>query len=268
MLLSRPEFCMFLKQCCRQNYNNGLKRAYSRRSDSKTTSASYKTVKSTNLVNDGSNTELHEDPNWELLAPRGYRFLLPGSIGAACQGVSTTWAPEGALRKLVNVDQSSAEKLNITTSQCPVLLQKSLLEMFPHSAINKCTAFTVATLHKNIPHDDMCELDSEKIAMMFVYAAQELCTRLILSGYWADFINPFSGRPFNGPVSNNNKVYDPEEQFLCLGFSIDSKDKLCTIIKGEHEGQKFFKGNIFSDAPSHLETFLDIVKSFELENFK
>lgn len=77
----------------------------------------------------------------------------------------------------------------------------------------------------------------------FVYAAQELCTRLILSGYWADFINPFSGRPFNGPVSNNNKVYDPEEQFLCLGFSIDSKDKLCTIIKGEHEGQKFFKGN-------------------------
>lgn len=55
---------------------------------------------------DGSNTELHEDPNWELLAPRGYRFLLPGSIGAACQGVSTTWAPEGALRKLVNVDQS------------------------------------------------------------------------------------------------------------------------------------------------------------------
>jgi hypothetical protein len=30
------------------------------------------------------------NPNWELLAPRGYRFYMPGSVGPAWHDVYTT----------------------------------------------------------------------------------------------------------------------------------------------------------------------------------
>lgn len=41
-------------------------------------------------------------PNWELFAPRGNRFFLPGSLGPAWQGATTTAATETDLEKMID----------------------------------------------------------------------------------------------------------------------------------------------------------------------
>lgn len=43
-------------------------------------------------------------PNWELFAPRGNRFFLPGSLGPAWQGTSTTAACDGNLENLIDFE--------------------------------------------------------------------------------------------------------------------------------------------------------------------
>jgi hypothetical protein len=37
-----------------------------------------------------ANNSIGTNPNWELLAPRGYRFYMPGSVGPAWHDAFTT----------------------------------------------------------------------------------------------------------------------------------------------------------------------------------
>jgi hypothetical protein len=41
-------------------------------------------------VSDVANGSIGTSPNWELLAPRGYRFYMPGSVGPAWHDSYTT----------------------------------------------------------------------------------------------------------------------------------------------------------------------------------
>jgi hypothetical protein len=42
------------------------------------------------FISEISNNSIGTSPNWELLAPRGYRFYMPGSVGPAWHDVYTT----------------------------------------------------------------------------------------------------------------------------------------------------------------------------------
>ena len=64
-----------------------------------------------------------------------------------------------------------------------------------------------------------------------MWAAQDICGKLKMAGYWADFINPFSGVPF---VSSHNRssLYKTDARFRCLGFNITHKGG-CRLISNK-----------------------------------
>lgn len=78
----------------------------------------------------------------------------------------------------------------------------------------------------------------------FLLTAKSICDKLNKAGYWADFINPFSGRPYLCPTSSNT-LYEADERFRCLDFQIfEIKD--CKIVSNEHNnGNKNFVGKIY-----------------------
>jgi hypothetical protein len=67
--------------------------------------------------------------------------------------------------------------------------------------------------------------------------------KLRLAGYWADFINPFSGRPFLTPFPSA-AFYETDERLNCLNFQIDDHGN-CKIISSEHEKSHSFVGEAF-----------------------
>lgn len=90
----------------------------------------------------------------------------------------------------------------------------------------------------------------------FVIAAREMCSRLRLNGYWADFMNPFSGKPFYSYASGKN-LYKIDERFRGLGIKFENHND-CLIISSDKEA--VFTGSVFTNAPTDLgmlQTILD-----------
>lgn len=72
--------------------------------------------------------------------------------------------------------------------------------------------------------------------MQFVLTAKNICDKLKNGGYWADFINPFSGRPYLCPNAGSS-LYKTDEKFRCLDFQIfEIKD--CKVISNEDDKPK------------------------------
>lgn len=66
--------------------------------------------------------------------------------------------------------------------------------------------------------------------------ANNICGKLKKAGYWADFINPFSGRPYLVPIPSNT-LSKTDEKFRCLDFQIfDIND--CKVISIDQSMQK------------------------------
>lgn len=61
--------------------------------------------------------------------------------------------------------------------------------------------------------------------------------KLRSSGYWADFINPFSGRPYFRPLSMG-QLYETDEKFRCLDFQIYEIEN-CKVISNDSSKKKF-----------------------------
>lgn len=75
-----------------------------------------------------------------------------------------------------------------------------------------------------------------------------MCTRLRENGYWADFMNPFSGKPFYSYASGKN-LYKIDERFRGLGIKFENKQD-CLIISVDTETA--FSGSVFTNAPTSL----------------
>ncbi|XP_037818368.1 uncharacterized protein LOC119608148 isoform X2 [Lucilia sericata] len=226
---------------------------YSRRSDSKNLESAFKVVKSKVRVEDFLGGEC--GPNWELLSPRGNRFYFPNAVGPAWQGASTTITLEVPLESLVDFDGKNSEKkpmLKFSVNECPSLIKKSLHELFPAPEVVSSEKLALMTLRFNG--------DSEMGARKFVLAAREITARLRLHGYWADFMNPFSGKPFYSWSSGKN-LYKIDKRFRGLNMKLNKHNE-CVVISSDAEdnAENAFSGSIYSNAPSEfaqLKSLLD-----------
>lgn len=78
-------------------------------------------------------------------------------------------------------------------------------------------------------------------------AAREITTRLRLHGYWADFMNPFSGKPFYS-WANGKNLYKVDDRFRGLNMKI-FKVNDCVIISPD-SAEQAFSGTIYTNAPT------------------
>ncbi|XP_017063985.1 uncharacterized protein LOC108103128 [Drosophila eugracilis] len=214
----------------------------------------FKTVsKSRDLDGDDDLNSLESEPNWELTAARSNRFYLPNATGPAWQGDTTTVGLLTPLAQLVNfLKEANVDKsrLEFTCCQCPMLIRESLVELFPVRVVaQRDSPITMLVLSY--------EGDIEMGAAKFVLAARDMCDRLLSLGYWADFLNPFSGRPYFMPRDGTN-LYKQDHRFRGLNMRL-SQQNHCTVIAAEENDSTHFSGTIYCTAPNHYDQLVELL---------
>ncbi|XP_071861631.1 cobalamin trafficking protein CblD [Bombus fervidus] len=264
-------------------YNVFSKSRYSRRSDKSTDSYKIVQANSENL-SDVDGAVLGINSNWELLTPRGFRFYLPGSIGPGWSDVTTTIQVRTQLvdlqpNKQILVDDPKKKsarlfsrskrsnqnsELHYVAQECPLLLRKGIEELFPGCLDVGSPQLTIVTVSQSINPKVMKwnkETEIEKLAKYFVLAASDICAKLRRMGYWADFINPFSGQPHLN-LQKNSTLYKTDERFRCLGFKILHRSN-CKVISYDNNAKNFL-GNFYTTAPASTEFLREILHECEL----
>lgn len=77
----------------------------------------------------------------------------------------------------------------------------------------------------------------------FVLAASDICTKLKMIGYWSDFINPFSGQPYNNIVKTNT-LRKTNQYKRSLDFKIDQRAN-CKLISYDKKANNFIGKFLF-----------------------
>ncbi|EDX02165.1 uncharacterized protein LOC6525219 [Drosophila yakuba] len=215
---------------------------------------SFKTVsKSRDLDGDDELNSLESEPNWELTAARSNRFYLPNATGPAWQGDTTTIGllePLGQLVNFLKEANTDKSRLEFTCCQCPMLIRESLVELFPVRVVaQRDSSITMLVLSY--------EGDIEMGAAKFVLAARDMCDRLLSLGYWADFLNPFSGRPYFMP-RDGAYLYKQDHRFRGLNMRL-SQQNHCTVIAAEENDSTRFSGTIYCTAPNHYDQLVELL---------
>lgn len=141
------------------------------------------------------------------------------------------------------------------------MLRGTVKDLFPYRPLEDNSVLSVVTIALKPNIKDMRtnkELETERLAQtviiiyyisvsffnifmfQFLITAKKICDKLRTAGYWADFINPFSGRPYFTP-STLTELYQTHEKFRCLDFQIvEIKD--CKVISNDDDSLKQFVG--------------------------
>ncbi|XP_051980507.1 metabolism of cobalamin associated Da [Xyrauchen texanus] len=217
--------------------------------------------------------------------PQDQRFQLPGNVGFDCHlkgtglqkrgpvhrtvpdilsAPSSTERHEFILAQFVNEYQGKEVSLmaqrvskaehyfnhsNVVCSMhsCPELLKKELEQFFPVLPPSPITVVTVTQINETVETEEL-ETDHKQLLDNFVSGAKEICFTLWRGGYWADFINPLSGKAFFGDQTQDYIL--PEDVRHHAGFHIEDLAS-CTIIRHVLKGTPSFALTLITNAPSN-----------------
>ncbi|XP_001354750.1 methylmalonic aciduria and homocystinuria type D homolog, mitochondrial [Drosophila pseudoobscura] len=226
---------------------------YSKRGSPSDAGSPFKIVTRTRELADDDLNSIESELNWELTASKSNRFYLPNGFGPAWQGYNSTIDLMAPLSEIVNFNKEENKdksSLEISCCQCPMLIRDTLIELFPVRAVaSKDTAITLLTLS----YDG----DIETGATKFVLAARDISDRLLSMGFWSDFLNPFSGRPYFMP-KEDAMLYKQDSRFRGLNMSLTIKNH-CMVIAAKEDDNTHFSGTIYCTAPSNYDILVKIL---------
>jgi len=181
---------------------------------------------------------------------------FPGAIGLA----PTT--PEQDAPAISSIGDKPQGTVECLVQECPQFLQKGLMELFPGVNL-KSKKLCVITLSEKTENDMTSwsmavEEEREKLLDHFIDSAKEICSRLTGAGYFADFIDPSSGRAFYSPFSHST-LFETDDRFRHLGFDIVDLG-CCKCIRHPYWGPYIFMGTIFTDAPVTSQVITNIME--------
>lgn len=142
--------------------------------------------------------------------------------------------------------------LELRAMDCPPALLKDLIGMFPDQKLTSQSRVTVLNLTQKSDNDMSAwslqmEMERDKLTQVFIDSATNICEELKQEGYWADFIDPTSGRPYLGSFTNST-LFETDERYKQLGFNIEDLG-CCKVMKHVLWGSYAFVGTIFTSAP-------------------
>lgn len=154
------------------------------------------------------------------------------------------------------------ENVEVVAYACPQLLIKDFRELFPHRSFSN-SRLTVLTLCQKSDNDmtswtEEMGAERERLMSTFISLAQAIVSRLQESGFWADFIDPFSGRPMLSPFTPAT-FFETDERYRKLGFELEDVG-CCRVIRHHTWGTKSFVGSIFTNAPLQSLEVQEIVR--------
>jgi len=152
--------------------------------------------------------------------------------------------------------------LEVTALNCPPALVKDLIGMFPDQQLTHQSRLTVLNLTQKSDNDMSAwslkmEMERDKLTHAFIESAMNICEHLKREGYWADFIDPTSGRPYLGGFTNLT-LFETDERYNQLGFNIEDLG-CCKVVKHVLWGSHAFVGTIFTSAPLDDEAIQNVL---------
>ncbi|CAH8510199.1 unnamed protein product [Heterobilharzia americana] len=134
---------------------------------------------------------------------------------------------------------------------CPTLVQRDLSDIFPSRKLltTPLTAL-VLSYHTSESLDMLSEKavnEIEQLAQSFISSAIEICASLKKLGYWADFIDPFTNKPYIG-AHGEAVLSETDENIKHFGFELNSS-MCCKILCHPRWKNHIFVGLIFTNAP-------------------
>ncbi|ELU06358.1 hypothetical protein CAPTEDRAFT_158712 [Capitella teleta] len=218
------------------------------------------------------------DTRLGVLSPQDPRFPLPGTSGpdpcfmkeekvqsTAEPDVLTEPMPAERRGDLLQQYMDMAEKSDVSpemfeaaklglecvAQELPELLRKDFQDLFPEQDF-RSRNLTVITLSQHTENNMTMwspEVEEEREVMLenFVCSASDICTSLQAAGYWADFIDPSSGKPYLGPHTNST-LFETDERFRHFGFEINDLG-CCKVISHQLWGSHSYVGCLFTNAP-------------------
>eukprot|EP00117_Sycon_ciliatum_P038209 scpid73997/ scgid28438/ Methylmalonic aciduria and homocystinuria type D homolog, mitochondrial len=131
-------------------------------------------------------------------------------------------------------------------------VQRSMMEMFPEAPALPRDGLTIMTVsqhtHANMSNwsDSVAEERDDALAR-FLVIAKSACGKLMAAGYWADFVDPHSGRAFYASHTNNT-LTETDERMRHLGYTVEDLG-CCKCLSHPKWGTHVFGGVLVTNAP-------------------
>ncbi|KAF8382813.1 hypothetical protein PRIPAC_71955, partial [Pristionchus pacificus] len=151
--------------------------------------------------------------------------------------------------------------VEMVAQECPKLMQRDLNRLFPGMNI-AASNVTVLNLAQQTEYDQKAwspEMETERdtLTASFISAASSICSTLQRCGYWADFVDPASGRPYLGKFVNTS-LFETDDAYRKMGFKIEDMG-CCKVLQHATWGSRAFVGTIFTDAPVESTIVRDMI---------
>lgn len=178
-----------------------------------------------------------------LTAPSNYQKQMASLRNFAIRQTAPVNSPNPVPSSLVSLECSALD--------CPELLKKDFLDLFPNVRLTKSPLSVLSFAQKT--KSDMgawsqnMETERDELTADFISTASSICDSLREAGYWADFIDPSSGRPYLGPFTNAT-LFETDGRLAKLGFEIEDLG-CCKVINHHLWGRNVFVATLFTTAP-------------------
>ena len=142
--------------------------------------------------------------------------------------------------------------LECSAIECDEIMKKDFKSLFLDHNIQKDSYFSVITLSQKTINDMTSwnpDVEEEREALLenFIAGAKNICNTIKEAGYWADFVDPESGRPFFSAYTTDT-FFETDHRYKKLGFEIQDLG-CCKVIAHLHWGVHVYVGSLFTNAP-------------------
>jgi len=174
----------------------------------------------------------------------------------------TPVAEEEQQLELETHEMEQSVTLELTAMDCPPALMRDLISLFPDQKLTGQSKMTVLNLTQKSDNDMSAwslqmEMERDQLTAGFVESAMNICEQLKQDGFWADFIDPTSGRAFLGSFTNST-LFETDERYNQLGFNVEDLG-CCKVVKHVLWGSCVFVGTIFTNAPLEADAIKNVL---------
>lgn len=156
------------------------------------------------------------------------------------------------------------DTLECMALDAPELVRKEFADLFPNRSLSESNC-TIVTLTQKTENDmdawtPQMEAERDQLTVQFIDSASQICDALRKDGFWADFIDPSSGRPYLGPFTNAT-LFETDSRYRHLGVRVEDLG-CCKVIEHVLWGRRAFVGTLFTNAPMQSEAMQRVLSYF------